>query len=163
MDGLYLSLVSIIYSLAVAVLPLNEFLSILLWAVKFTGCLYLLWFFMKKWSNQSDAIGYSESFNYGFIVCLLSSVICACFGYARVEWIFPDYTEESINLVKEVMMEKGTLTSSAEEMMDSISSNFGRITMFVTLVYYTIFGAIAAAITANFTKKTNPFGDTENE
>ena len=30
-------------------------------------------------------------------------------------------------------------------------------------VYYVIFGSIAAAITANFTKKTNPFGESDNQ
>ena len=45
--------------------------------------------------------------------------------------------------------------------MDSFFGNFGRISMFVSLFYYIIFGSIAAAITANFTKKTNPFGNVE--
>jgi hypothetical protein len=48
-------------------------------------------------------------------------------------------------------------------MIDKLSSNFGRISMFASLVYYIIFGSIAAAITANFTKKTNPFGESDNQ
>ncbi len=164
MDGLYLSLVTIIYSLAASAFPTAGFLvKTLLWIIKFGGCLYLLWLFMKRWSDRFDTISYSQSYNYGFIVCLLSSVMCACYSYAQVEWIFPGQTEEAILLAKEAMVQQGTLNSSTEGLMNSMFNNFGRISLFVTLIYNTLFGAIAAAITANFTKKTNPFGETENE
>lgn len=162
MDGLYLSLVTIIYSLIVAVMMPESFLiKTLLWAIKFGGCLYLLWFFMRRWSSQFDTISYSQSYNYGFIICLLSSVMCACYSYAQVEWLFPEQTEQAITLAKETMAQQGTLDSNTENLMDSFFGNFGRISMFVSLFYYIIFGAIASAITANFTKKTNPFAETE--
>ena len=75
--------------------------------------------------------------------------------------LFPEQTEQAINLAKETMIEQGTLNSSTENLMDQLFSNFGRITMFISLFYYIIFGSIASAITANFTKKTNPFGEME--
>ena len=162
MDGLYLSLVTIIYSLIVAVMMPESFLiKTLLWVLKFGGCLYLLWFFMKRWSDQFDTITYSQSYNYGFIICLLSSVMCACYSYIQVEWLFPEQTEQAITLAKETMAQQGTLDSNTENIMDSFFGNFGRISMFVSLFYYIIFGSIASAITANFTKKTNPFVGTE--
>ena len=164
MDGLYLSLVTIIYSLIVAVMQPQGFLvTAILWIAKFAGCMYLLWYFMKKWSNGFETITYSESYNYGFIICLFSSILCACYSYVQVEWLFPEHTQEAINLTKETMIQQGTLNSSTENMIDKLSSNFGRISMFVSLFYYIIFGAIAAAITANFTKKTNPFGESDNQ
>lgn len=162
MDGLYLSLVTIIYSLVVTVLvPESFIIKTLLWMIKFGGCLYLLWLFMKKWSSQFDTITYSQSYNYGFIVCLLSSVMCACYSYIQVEWLFPEQTEQAITLAKETMAQQGTLDSNTENIMDKFFGNFGRISMFVSLFYYIIFGSIASAITANFTKKTNPFGEME--
>ena len=162
MDGLYLSLVTIIYSLVVAVMmPESFIIKTLLWVIKFGGCLYLLWFFMKIWSDQFDTITYSQSYNYGFIICLLSSVMCACYSYIQVEWLFPEQTEQAITLAKETMAQQGTLDSNTENIMDSFFGNFGRISMFVSLFYYIIFGSIASAITANFTKKTNPFVGTE--
>ena len=162
MDGLYLSLVTIIYSLIMAVLVPESFIvKTLLWVAKFGGCLYLLWFFMKRWSDKFETITFSQSYNYGFVVCLLSSVMCACYSYAQVEWLFPEQTEQAITLAKETMAQQGTLDANTENIMDSFFGNFGRISMFVSLFYYIIFGSIAAAITANFTKKTNPFGNVE--
>ena len=164
MDGLYLSLVTIIYSLTVAVMQPQGFLvTAILWIAKFGGCMYLLWYFMKKWSNSFETITYSESYNYGFIICLFSSIMCACYSYIQIEWLFPEQTAEAINLTKEAMIQQGTLNSTTENMIDKLSSNFGRISMFASLVYYVIFGSIAAAITANFTKKTNPFGESDNQ
>lgn len=160
MDGLYLSLVTIIYSLAVSALqPEGFIIKSILWIAKFGGCMYLLWLFMKRWSDKFDTITYSQSYSYGFIVCMLSSVICACFGYIQVEWLFPGQTEEAILLARETMAQQGGVDSATEEIMESFFGNFGRITLFVSLFYYIIFGAVAAAITANFTKKTNPFGE----
>ena len=132
MDGLYLSLVTIIYSLIVAVMMPESFLiKTLLWVLKFGGCLYLLWYFMKRWSSQFDTITYSQSYNYGFIICLFSSILCACYSYVQIEWLFPEHTAEAINLTKETMIQQGTLNSSTENMIDKLSSNFGRISMFV--------------------------------
>ena len=125
--------------------------------------MYLLWYFMKKWSDGFETITYSESYNYGFIICLFSSIMCACYSYIQIEWLFPEQTAEAINLTKEAMIQQGTLNSTTENMIDKLSSNFGRISMFASLVYYVIFGSIAAAITANFTKKTNPFGESDNQ
>ena len=164
MDGLYLSLVTIIYSLLISVMEPESFIiKSLLWVVKFGGCLYLLWLFMKRWSDKFETITFSQSYNYGFIVCLLSSIICACYSYAQVEWIFPEQTAAAIDLAKETMAQQGTLDSTTEGIMDKFYGNFGRISMFVSLFYYIIFGGIAAAITANFTKKTNPFADQDAE
>ena len=164
MDGLYLSLVTIIYSLIIAIMePQGFFITAIMWIAKFAGCMYLLWLFMKKWSDGFETITYSETYNYGFIVCLFSSILCACYSYVQVEWLFPEHTQEAITLAKETMIQQGTLNSSTENMIDKLGSNFGRISMFVTLFYYIIFGAIAAAVTANFTKKNNPFGDVENQ
>ena len=164
MDGLYLSLVTIIYSLIMAAFqPENFAITSLLWTAKFAGCIFLLWYFMNNWSKNFETITFSQSYNYGFLICLFSSILCACYSYAQIEWIFPEQTEEAITLVKETLQQQGTLNSSTEDMMDRMLGNFGRISMFASLVYYVIFGSIAAAITANFTKKTNPFGESDNQ
>ena len=164
MDGLYLSLVTIIYSLLIAVMQPESFIiSTLMWLVKFSGCMYLLWFFMKRWSDRFETISYSHSYHYGFIVCLFSSIMCACYSYIQIEWLFPELSSQSMEMVKETMAAQGRLDSNTENMMDSIMNNFGRLSMFVSLFYYIIFGSIAAAITANFTKRTNPFAGEEQE
>ncbi len=164
MDGLYLSIVTIIYSLAVSVLqPEGFIIKSILWIAKFGGCIYLLWMFMKKWSEKFDTISYGKSFNYGFLVCLFSSIICACFGYIQVEWLFPEQIDEAFSIAQETMASQGTLDSTSESAINMVMGNFGRITLFFSLFYYIVFGAIASAIIAVYTKKENPFGQMGNE
>ena len=164
MDGLYLSLVTIIYSLIIASLQPESFIiTSLLWLAKFGGCMFLLWYFMKNWSNNFETITFSQSYNYGFLICLFSSILCACYSYAQVEWLFPEQTQQAIITAKETMAMQGNLDANTEKVMDKVFGNFGRISMFASLFYYIIFGSIAAAITASFTKKTNPFANTEEE
>ncbi|MBE6225135.1 MAG: DUF4199 domain-containing protein [Bacteroidales bacterium] len=164
MDGLYLSIVTVIYTLVLSVLQPEGFLvRSIIWIAKFAGCLYLLWYFMKKWSDKSDTISYGQSFNYGFIVCIFSSIVCACFGYAQVEWLFPEQIDEAFAVTKETMAAQGSLNSTTENALEMLMANYGRFTLFISLFYYAAFGAVASAITANFTKKENPFGNLENE
>ena len=82
MDGLYLSLVTIIYSLIMAAFqPENFAITSLLWTAKFAGCIFLLWYFMNNWSKNFETITFSQSYNYGFLICLFSSILCACYSY----------------------------------------------------------------------------------
>ena len=164
MDGLYLSLITIIYTLVSTVLQPDAFLiKSLLWIIKFGGCIYLLWFLMKRWSDNFETIPYGQSFNYGFIVCLFSTILCACFNYAMIEWIFPEQMNEAFIIAQQAMAEQGTLDSNTEKAMEMVMGNIGRISLFFYLFYYTIWGALTASIVACFTKKENPFGNTENE
>ena len=167
MDGLFLSLATIIYSLISICLPQPNIVTTIivsfLWMLKMAACIFLLWYFMKKWSERFETITYSESFGYGFIVCLFSSIVCSCYMYAQVEWIVPENTEQAFIMMKETMILQGTLNSTTENIIDMFQSNIGRLMMFGTLVYCVIFGAVASAITANFTKKNNPFGNIENQ
>ena len=164
MDGLYLSLITIIYSLLMTVMQPDSFIiKTLLWLVKFIGCTYLLWLFMKRWSDRFETISYSNSYQYGFIICLFSSIMCACYSYAQIEWIFPEQTAQTVEIVKQTMAAQGNLDSNTENVMNGILDNFGRISMFASLFYYIIYGSVASAITANFTKKTNPFAGEDLE
>ena len=55
------------------------------------------------------------------------------------------------------------MSENTEKVMEMLMGNMGRIALFSNLLYYIVFGAVAASITANYTKKDNPFGSIENE
>ncbi len=160
-NGLLLSLVTIIYTLVQQVLTPGAFISILLWCIKFGGCLWLLYYFMKQYSANFEQITYGKSFGYGFLICCFSSIVCACFSFISLTLIFPD----SIEMAREQMMTtiaSQNMSSDQESMMEAIANNLPQITLFSSLVYCIIFGAIASSIIANFTKKTNIFAESAN-
>ncbi len=162
-DGLILSSVTIITMLLSSILgeKPNFIVSMLIWIVKFGGSLYLLYYLMKKYSNNFDTISYGQSFSYGFLVCVFSSIVCACFGYVLVEFLFPEQTEMAIAQTRQMLGSTPGYTEDVKETMNKILGNYSWYMLFGQLIYLTIFGAIASSITANYTKKTNPFTDSQ--
>lgn len=160
LDGLLLSLVTIIFSLITSVFVPKGIVSILLWALKFGGCLYLLFYFMKKYSGNFDHVSYKQSFFFGFLVCLFSSVICACFMFLSITVLFPETVDQITEQVQGVL---ATQNYDAEQESQAMAmlNNLPQIMLFGSLIYYTLYGLIVSAILANFTKKENPFPECE--
>ncbi len=161
MNGLLLSLVTIIYSLIQSVFTPNGIISMALWAIKFAGCIYLLYYFMKQYSAKSEQISYGESFRFGFITCTFSAIVCSCFSFISLTLLFPDSVELALEQMQSVMATQ-SYSSEQESMMEGMMNKLPQLTLFSSLIYYIIFGAIASSIIANYTKKTDPFADFNN-
>ena len=75
-NGLLLSLVTVIITVLSSAFPNqhNAFVSIILWIVRITASLYILYYFMRSYSNGKEEVSYKESFSYGTIICLFSSL-----------------------------------------------------------------------------------------
>lgn len=153
LNGLLLSLITIISSLISTVLEPKGVVAILLWIVKFGGSIYLLYYFMKQYSGQFETISYGESFNYGFLLCTFSSIICACFTFVSMTYLFPGQVEKAVEAVQQSMSFNSDQEAALEKWMDRLP----QLMLFSTLIYYIVFGAVASSIIANFTKKTDIF------
>jgi hypothetical protein len=155
-NALMLSIVTIVVNLIQAVFEPGTLLSILIWIVKFAGCLALLYYFIKEFSKGFESFSYKDGFNFGFKLCLLSSIICAGFIFLQYAVLFPDALQNSIEQVSSAMESSNP---SAVEMIEKfMNPQF----MFVyTFIYYTVFGMIASAIIANYTKKGDIFKDNQ--
>lgn len=154
LDGLLLALITIIATLIQTVLKPGVAINWLLWLVKFSGSIGLLYYFMKDYSNNRPSLTYKEGFNFGFILCFLSSVICACYLFLHYAIIFPD------SIAATMEQAAVALESSNPEAMDVLSkleNSFPQIMFISSLIYYTLFGILASAIIANYTKKGDVF------
>ncbi len=160
-NGLILSLVTIIYSLIQSVFTTTGFISIILWAIKFAGCIYLLYYFMKQYSAKFEQISYGESFKFGLLTCSFSAIVCSCFSFISLTLLFPDSVDMVMEQMQSVMATQ-SYSSEQESAIEGVMGKLPQITLFSTLVYYIIFGAIASSIIANYTKKTDPFADSNN-
>lgn len=156
LNGLLLSVVTIIYSLLISVIEPKGFVAILLWIVKFSGCIYLLYYFMKQYSTPFDTISYGQSFNYGFILCTFSAIVCSCFAFLSLTLIFPNQQTLITEQIQQTMSSQN-LNSDQEQMFEKWMTKLPELTMFFSIIYYIIFGAIASSLIANYTKKTDPF------
>ncbi len=161
-DGLLLSAVTIVYSLITSLFTPGVFLSLVLWAVKFGGCIWLLHYFMKKYSSQFRHITYGESFQYGMLISLFSSIVCAGFLFISLTLLFPGQLDLAVEQSQE-MLAQSNYSGEQIEAVNAVMGYLPQITLLWTLVYYFIIGVIMAAITANFTKRENIFDDATSE
>ena len=160
-DGLILSAITIVYLLVTNLLPAgakwSSFVTIPLWIAKFGGCIWLLYWLMRLYSMKFETVTYKSSFAYGTLVSLFSAIVCSCWQYFSMTVLFSKSTDSMMAQVISAMSSQYT-----EEQMEAIMpvlDNLPQISLFANLVYFTLFGLIVSAITANYTKKVNPFND----
>lgn len=162
LDGLLLSLATVIASLIQSIFSPGTALAMLLWLVKFGTCQYLLYYFMKQYATQFNTITYGESFRYGAMVSVFSSIVCASFAFISMTFLFPGDMDKAIEAFNNIVA-TGNYSSEEEQMLVGISERLPQVILFWSLIYYSIYGVIVSAIIANFTKKTNPFSEEQNE
>ncbi|MFA6334547.1 MAG: DUF4199 domain-containing protein [Bacteroidales bacterium] len=154
LDGLLLALITITATLIQTVFEPGTAVNWLLWLVKFVSSIGLLYYFIKDYSKSQELFTYKDGFHFGFMICLLSSLICACYLFLHYAIIFPDSIATAIEQAASI------LESSNPEGMDMLSrigGKFPQILSVTSFVYYTLFGALASAIIANYTKKGDIF------
>ncbi|GAB1473372.1 hypothetical protein MASR2M69_08130 [Bacteroidota bacterium] len=78
--GFVLALITISYQLIQTVFEPGTAIALILWAAKFGGTLYLLYYFIKEFSKQSDLFTYSDGFKFGVIVSfMLFNYLCSLY------------------------------------------------------------------------------------
>jgi hypothetical protein len=160
LNGIYLSLVTIIYLLVTSVFNLNTLVNVLLQIIKIGLIVYLLYYFIKDYSNNFETFSYGEGFKYGFAVCLFSSLICACYGYLSAAVLFKEKTIAQFEMTMNSL--GNSITPDVENMLSFAMENIGVLTLFSSLAYYIFMGIVFPAIIANFTKKENIFINSQN-
>lgn len=157
-EGIILALFTIFPTLLTAFVT-NSVVSILAWAIKTAGSLWILYFFMKRWAVSTGA---TSAFRYGFKICLCSSAICAAWTYALFQFIVPDKQTEVINSL-ETALSSQTVTDEIEQAILLIEDNFAQFNSISTLLGCIICGLIFSGIFSKSAAASNVFSETENE
>ncbi len=154
LNALLLSIITVVVSLIQVVFEPGTIISIFLWLIKFAGCLALLYYFVKEYSKPRESFTYKEGFGFGFKICLLSSVVLAAFNFLQYAVLFPDSIQTAM---EQAMIAMQSSNPDAADAMERYQSKLPQLVSVVTLFYYTVFGLIASAIIANYTKKGDIF------
>lgn len=158
-DGLILASVTIVLAIISSLINSSSFiLSSIIWILKTGGSLWLLHKFMKDYSAQADYMPYGKSFGFGFAVCLCSSLVVSIYLFISITLLFPEQMDAVMEIMQEAMS-KGLYTAEQESAIERLMGNLPKYMLFVNFIYLSIFGAVASAITATFTKKDNLFGE----
>lgn len=160
-NGLILASITIGVFLTSSLLHSSSFIVVaLLWIVKTSGSIWLLHRIMKEYSALKESITYGESFKYGFAVTLFSSLVISAYLFLSLTVIFPSEMEkltEVMQMVMQMVMANGNYTAEEESAMERLMGILPQYSVIVNIIYLSILGAIASAVIASFTKRTNPF------
>lgn len=130
---------------------LNQFksdsfaLNFALWALKFGGCIYLLYYFMKRYGVNHDEAAYRDIFRFGVAVALLSAIICSGFQLGYVLLIKPDMYQVAIDTLLNSGM-GAQLDSNSLAALDELMPELPAIKFFADLTYCFFFGLVASSI-----------------
>ncbi|MCQ2183543.1 MAG: DUF4199 domain-containing protein [Bacteroidales bacterium] len=133
----------------------GSFISILLWLVKFVGCIFLLRFFMLRFSNSNPDAGNSDVFKFGMLTAFLSALLYAAFNMAYMMFISPDTIKEAFDTIMENY--SSMLDSNAREELEAMIPKIPTISFFGNLVYCWLFGTVLSAIFSREIPSSNPF------
>jgi len=170
LDGLLLALVTIVCSVISSLGVSGGFVGVLIWIIKLVATIWVLLYFMKKYSLKHASIfgetTYNQVFSYGFLVSLLSAVVIACFMFLSVTVLFPNSVSDAMQMVQEKFDQQGSMGEEQENAISAVLNNLPTILTFGMLIWCTIFGLIVSAIIASSVKQLPgagfPGGFTQN-
>lgn len=133
----------------------NPIVSTVVWIAKFAGCIYLMYFFMKKFVTIHKEANNSDSFKFGVVVALLSAFIYSISYYVFVVYIKPDTFELALNAVMENY--SSFLDSNSLEQLENMIPKLPAIGLFANIIYCFVYGSIVSAIISRSVPSNNPF------
>ncbi len=140
---------------------LNTILTGILWMVKFAGCIWLMAYFMKKFSVQNPEADNRDTRRFGIIAALLSAIVYSAASFANVAFISADIFNEQMGIIMQQMAPM--MDSNTRSMMDGYLENLPEITFISNLIYCFIFGAILSAILSRNIPSSDPFANYKPE
>ena len=140
---------------------LSGLFSLLLWAAKFGGCIWLMKFFMKKFAAENEDVQNSTTFRFGMLSAFLSALVYAAVSFANVAFISADMFTEQMNALMQQMAPM--MDSNTMSQMDKTMQNLPQLTFFSNLIYCSIYGTLLSAILSRNIPDRNPFADYKTE
>lgn len=128
--------------------------STLLWMVKFAACLFMLRFFMLRWSAANPEADNSDTFRFGRITALLSALVYSGCYLAYTTFINPGIYDEAFEILKGNPMMNSSASLLAMQNMLPMMPTY---TFFGNLIYCWLFGVILSAIYSKNIPSKNPF------
>ena len=140
---------------------MTSILSLVLWAAKFGGCIWLMAFFMKKHVAAHPEVDNKGTFNLGMASSLLSALVYAAAAFANIAFINGDALVEQMNIMMQQM--GSMMDSNSRAMMDSYMENLPQITFFSNLIYCFVFGTVLSYILSRNIPSRDPFANYKPE
>lgn len=133
----------------------NALVNVAVWIVKFAGCIYLMYFFMKKFVTVHSDANNGDSFKFGVAVALLSAFIYSISYYVFTVYVKPDMFDAALSAVMENY--SSILDSNSLEQIENMVPKLPAIGFFANLIYCFLYGTVVSAIISRSVPSSNPF------
>lgn len=132
-------------------------IGLILWTAKFAGCIWVMMFFMKKFSAENPEADNRVTFRLGMTMALLSGLLYSGATFADVAYIHADVYSAQIAEAMQSM--RPMMDSNTMSMMDTYMENLPQITFFTNLIYCFVFGTVLSRILSRNIPSKDPFAD----
>ena len=129
--------------------------GIILWTVKFAGCILLMRFFMLRLCKNFDGVTSGITMKYGTMTAFLSALINSAVLLANMLFISPGIYEQQYDQIMQAY--SGLLDANSMGMMEKMESALPKITFFTQLIYCFLYGTVLSLILSRYIPKQDPF------
>ena len=133
----------------------KQALALVLWVVKFVGCIWLMNFFMKKFARENEGIDNKSLFRMGMLTALLSALMFSAVYLANMLYISADFYNEVFQAAIQQMA--SSLDSNSMSILGKIVDRLPQITFIYYFTYCFLYGTVLAAILSRNILTQNPF------
>lgn len=130
-------------------------LGFVLWAVKLVGCIWILYWLMKKFADAMPSADKPTVRRYGLRIVLTSALIVSAYTLVYYLYIAPDTFEESMALVEQTY--SSMLDSNAREALEQMQGRLPAYSFFAMLIWCILYGTVASGILAGRLRPNDPF------
>lgn len=135
--------------------------NLLIWALKFGGCIWLMGFFMRKFAAENPEADNSTTYRLGMASAFLSALIFAAVTFADIAFISADTYAEMKDIA---MQQMGSLMdSNTATAMENLFNNLPQYMFFANLIYCFLYGTLLSGILSRLIPSRNPFADYKPE
>lgn len=119
-------------------------IAIVLWTVKFAGCIWLMYHFMRKFAEENVGAHSKAVFRMGMATALLSALMYSGIYLANMLYISADYYNMVIQTTLQQM--RPAMDANSLAALDMVMDALPQITFFYNLIYCFLFGTVLSAI-----------------
>lgn len=134
-------------------------LSLVLWAIKFIGCIWLMRFFMKKLCEEYGNATNADTFKFGMMTALLSALIYSAINLANILFVSPDFF--AAQMQEAIRSYSSMLDSNSMAMLEKMEDAYPQIAFFSNLIYCFLYGTVLSAILSRNIPVRDPFANFE--
>ena len=155
--GLVLGAVSIAYMLAEQLwlqggsdqkpTLIATFAAIVLWVVKFVGCILLMRFFMRRYASKNEGVTHRDARLCGIAIALTSALIYSAFVLAWSKFVDPEMYARAFETVAEQY--SAFMDSNTMEMVEKMQDKMPVISFFSNFIWCFLYGTVLSAILSN--------------